>query len=172
MELLDVYTKDGLPTGKSLPREGIFRNLAKDERVLLVHVCLFDSENKMLIQQRQPDKDRYPGCWDVSAGGFVSAGEDPLTAARRELKEELGLAVCAEKYRLVCCEPFGPVLDYFYNIYAAPALSECTLQQSEVAAVQWAGEEDVLSLSRNGQFVDYTEDLLTRLFRSASERAE
>lgn len=167
MELLDIYTKDGLPTGKTLPREGIFGQLGAEERVLLVHICIFNPRGEMLLQQRRPDKDRYPGCWDVSAGGFVTAGESPLTAACRELQEELGLSVRADELQPVCCEPFGPVLDYFYNLYKVPAEEEIRLQESEVAAVEWAGMEEAFSLSRSGQFVDYTEDLLSRLYLSA-----
>ena len=91
MEQVDVYTASREKTGKILSRESVFRELADDERILLVHTCIFRPDHRMLIQQRQKTKDYYPGCWDVSAGGFVFAGEDSLNAAIRETEEELGL---------------------------------------------------------------------------------
>ena len=89
MELVDVYDLRRRRTGKVLLREDVFKNLADDERILLVHTCVFNSDGRMLIQRRQKTKEHYPGCWDVSAGGFVLAGEKSLDAAVREIKEEL-----------------------------------------------------------------------------------
>jgi 16S rRNA (adenine1518-N6/adenine1519-N6)-dimethyltransferase len=43
------------------------------------------------LQKRSIWKDRNPGIWDSSAAGHVDSGEDYLTAARRELREELGI---------------------------------------------------------------------------------
>jgi beta-glucosidase len=44
------------------------------------------------VHQRTPTKDVYPGYWDVTVGGVVAAGEGYEDAARRELREELGIA--------------------------------------------------------------------------------
>ena len=57
----------------------------------VVHICLFNSEGKMLIQQRQPFKEGWPDRWDVTTGGSALAGESPEQAAERELFEELGI---------------------------------------------------------------------------------
>ena len=53
MELFDLYTRDRVKTGRTMVRgdkvpEGLYR--------LVVHVCIFDPEGRMLIQQRQPFK--------------------------------------------------------------------------------------------------------------------
>jgi isopentenyldiphosphate isomerase len=45
---------------------------------------------------RAKEKDLYPDMWDVSAAGHVSAGEDPITSALREVKEEIGLKLKKE----------------------------------------------------------------------------
>ena len=45
----------------------------------------------MYLQQRQADKDQYPGHWDSAAAGHLEPGESYETAAQRELQEELGL---------------------------------------------------------------------------------
>ena len=61
MELLDLYTEDRVRTGKTMVRgtvvpEGLCR--------LVVHVCIFDSRGRMLIQQRQPFKSGWSNYWD------------------------------------------------------------------------------------------------------------
>ena len=56
-----------------------------------VHIWVFNSRHELLIHERSALKDQYPGCITSSASGHVDAGEDYLTAARRELLEELDL---------------------------------------------------------------------------------
>jgi 16S rRNA (adenine1518-N6/adenine1519-N6)-dimethyltransferase len=55
------------------------------------HMLLFNSVGELYLQKRSIWKDRNPARWDSSAAGHVDAGEDYLTAARRELHEELGI---------------------------------------------------------------------------------
>lgn len=88
-ELFDIYSSDGVCIG-SAPRSECHGNPA-----LLHHsaqVFVFDSAGRILLQKRSPDKDIQPGRWDTSVGGHLAAGEDYLTAARRETAEELGVA--------------------------------------------------------------------------------
>lgn len=56
-----------------------------------VHVLVFNKNRDCLLQKRSHLKDRQPGVWDSSAAGHLDAGEDYLSAARRELEEELGI---------------------------------------------------------------------------------
>jgi 16S rRNA (adenine1518-N6/adenine1519-N6)-dimethyltransferase len=54
-------------------------------------MLLFNASGELYLQKRSIWKDRNPARWDSSAAGHVDAGEDYLTAARRELHEELGI---------------------------------------------------------------------------------
>ena len=171
VELVDIYDLNKKRTGRVLPRASVFESLRDDERVFVVHACVFNSEHKMLIQQRQKTKDRYPGCWDVSAGGFVLAGEDTPGAAIRETEEELGLKIPEDSLVFVCCEGFGRVLDDFYNVYRDADLSSLRLQESEVMDVAWADRDTVLRMIGDGRFVDYAEELMVRLFDAAGARS-
>ncbi len=57
-----------------------------------VHMLVFNENGELFLQKRSLWKDRNPGLWDSSAAGHVDSGEDYLTAAVRELTEELGIA--------------------------------------------------------------------------------
>lgn len=56
---------------------------------LVICVAVYDEDNRILIGERHPGKDRG-GLWEFP-GGKVEPGEDPVQAAIREWKEELGL---------------------------------------------------------------------------------
>ena len=56
-----------------------------------VHVFVVNSKNEILIQKRSNKKDYYPGYYDASVGAQVRSGETYEQAAKRELKEELGV---------------------------------------------------------------------------------
>ncbi len=63
-----------------------------------------DPDLELVVHRRADWKDIYPGRWDLAFGGVCGVGEDWLPAARRELWEEAGIDVQAN--RLV---DLGPV---------------------------------------------------------------
>ena len=59
-------------------RKELFNYVQQEkDRMPRLRLCLFSPRGELLIQRRQLRKDRYPGCWDISAGGFVRSGEEP-----------------------------------------------------------------------------------------------
>ena len=64
----------------------------------VVHVLVFDKKGRLLLQKRSLNKDVAPGKWDTSVGGHVNPAEDILDAAKREMKEELGISDCRLEY--------------------------------------------------------------------------
>lgn len=56
MENWDVYDQHRNKTGKIITRGS---EMAPDEFHVVVHVCIFNKQGEMLIQQRQPFKDGY-----------------------------------------------------------------------------------------------------------------
>lgn len=55
------------------------------------HVVVFHPDGRVLLQRRSAKKDIQPGKWDTAVGGHLDPGEDFEAAARREMKEELGI---------------------------------------------------------------------------------
>lgn len=173
MELLDIYNLSGNRTGRTVERDRLFDHIREDsDRLLLVHVCVFNSRGEMLIQQRQLTKDRYPGCWDVSAGGFALSGESSREAVQRELFEELGIATDEVDIQLALREPFHVVFDDFYVCRAELEPSALHLQEQEVMAARWAGRDEVLTMLSTGKFVDYEPRLIRDMFDAADRAAE
>ena len=62
-----------------------------------MELCISGSEEKqkkgydLLLQNEAKKKDSFPGCYDISSAGHISAGDEPLETALRELEEELGI---------------------------------------------------------------------------------
>ena len=61
-----------------------------------VHIWMYNSKGEILIQLRARKKELHPNLWDISAAGHVSAYEEPIISAVREIGEELGLQVKKE----------------------------------------------------------------------------
>ncbi len=95
MELCDLYTSTGAPTGRTVPRGTA---LAPGEYYLVVHVWIRDETGAYLIQRRALDLAADPGVWAITAG-YAQTGQDSLTTARRETREELGLALAPAQLR-------------------------------------------------------------------------
>ena len=65
-----------------------------------VHVWVVaPASREVLLQRRADTKDSWPGLWDISSAGHVSAGQASAHAAGRELEEELGLRAPAARLR-------------------------------------------------------------------------
>ena len=148
MEAWDLYTQDRVKTGQTMLRgdpvpEGLFH--------LQVHVCIFNEQGEMLIQQRQSTKRWYAGLWDYSVGGSAVAGDTSLAAAERETLEELGLQVSLAGRKPAVTRWYGAMIDDYYISPLNVALSDLHLQKEEVQAARWAGREDILALLADGQ---------------------
>ncbi|HEY8179853.1 MAG TPA: NUDIX domain-containing protein, partial [Candidatus Limnocylindria bacterium] len=50
---------------------------------------IHDGSGRIFMQRRSPDRDLFPGAWDI-VGGHVESGEGILDALRREVTEETG----------------------------------------------------------------------------------
>ena len=56
------------------------------------HVFLFNSQAELLLQRLAPTRARHAGRWGSSAAAYLHAGESYEDAARRRLREELGVS--------------------------------------------------------------------------------
>ena len=152
MEYVDVYDLKGRRTGKVIPR---FVPMGEGEFFKSVVVCIFNKEGKMLIQQRTWDKKSWPGLWDVSVGGALSAGEDSQEAGMREVEEELGLHIDLSQARPHMITSFSTGFTETYLVEMDVTLDDVTIQKEEVQAVRFATREEIHSMIDAGIFINY-----------------
>lgn len=164
MELVDLYSEDRIPLGKTADRHEHRARESFDEYRMVVHICIFNSKGQMLIQQRSMNKDAFPGMWDVSAAGGVDAGETSRQGAEREVQEELGYELDLTGVRPSMTVNYDGGFDDFYLVVRELDLTKLRLQTEEVSAVRWASLEDVLALLASGCFVSYPASFLRFLY--------
>ena len=167
MEYLDLYDKNRVKTGEVIPRGS---KMPKDRYRLVVRVIVFNSEGRMLIQQRASDRNSYPNMWDFSVGGSVEAGETSSQGAERELLEELGLKFNVSDIMPSFSINFEQGFDDFYIINYDIKAEDVVLQKEEVQAVKWATKEDIINMIRNGEFINFRESLVDLLFSFNEKR--
>jgi len=157
VEHFDVLDAEGKLTGQTRPRKEV-HELGLFHRA--VHVWLWaPSTGELMLQLRAPIKDSWPGRWDISSAGHISAGETSLPTAVRELEEELGLSFPLERFEFLFTHlekqastqrgrPF--INNEFNDVYLltlsaeersaldpAAAPPPFKLQEEEVSAVCW-----------------------------------
>ena len=91
MEYFDVLTPDGGRTGQVKERSAVHRD---GDWHGTAHIWLVRRQNgrlQVLLQKRSRKKETFPGCFDTSCAGHLSAGDSFEEGALRELSEELGI---------------------------------------------------------------------------------
>ena len=161
MEKWDLYTLDRVKTNRVITRgDDIPKNLYH----LVVHVCIFNAKNQMLIQQRQSFKEGWPNMWDLTVGGSAMIGENSRQAAMREVAEEIGLKIDLEDTPPVITKYFSEGFDDIYILEKEIDISNLILQYEEVQAVKWVSFEEILDMIRLKKFIPYDESFIQFLF--------
>ena len=119
-EWFDLVEPDGKIIGKA-PRSAVHGN----PRLLhpVVHLHVFNRNGELYLQKRSRTKEVQPGKWDTAVGGHISAGEDVVSALRREAEEELGIKQhnFQPLYRYVMRNDFESELVYTFRlVYNGP----------------------------------------------------
>lgn len=161
MEIWDLYDKDRIKTGETMVRGSQFK---ENTYHLVVHVCVFNLEGKMLIQQRQPFKDGWPNMWDITVGGSAVSGDTSQLAAEREVYEEIGYKLSLDGVRPALTINFDKGFDDIYLIQKDIDISKLKLQYEEVQSVKWASKEEILSMIDKEIFIPYHKSLIDLLF--------
>ncbi len=161
MELWDLYDRDRIKTGLTHPRG---TPLPEDHYHMVVHVVIFSTDGRMLIQQRQPFKEGWPNMWDVTCGGSATSGDTSQSAASRELREELGLEADLEYERPRLTIHFNTGFDDIYTLLWNVDVADLILQEEEVQAARWADEAEIHRMIDEGSFIPYHHSLISLLF--------
>lgn len=125
-------------------------------------------EVRMLIQRRTDHKAGWPGMWDVTVGGSVTAGESSARGAEREVYEELGLRIDLTGTRPSFTFNFRHGFDDFYLLRATDLppidLGALAIPNDEVAEVRWATRAEIHALRDAGEFIPYRPSAIDLVF--------
>ena len=167
MEILDLYTDERKKANKTMIRGG---RVPDGYYRIVVHICIFNSEGQMLIQQRQPFKKGWPGMWDITVGGSAVSGDDSRSAAHRELYEELGLSLSFDMLRPMLTVNFEGGFDDVYLLRRDVDIDTLVLQPEEVKAVNWASLSEILDMIDSGEFIPYDKNIISAFFSMCGAR--
>ena len=159
VELWDVLDADGNKTGRFHERG---KWLNPGDYHLVVHVWIKNSRGEFLISKRTPNK-IFPNLWECTGGSAV-AGDDSITAAMREVREELGIVLEPTSGRLfkhhkkdfcgIC--GIGDGSGHFVDVWLfchEMDIGEVVLQPNETCDAMWASEAQIRQLIDDEAFV-------------------
>ena len=160
MEIWDGYLIDGTPAGIDLVRgdpipDGIY--------FLAVEILVRHTDGDYLLVQRDYGKPAFPGFFEASAGGAAQKGEDPYTAAKRELKEETGIVTDT-------LEELGHMIYKKMLCYQYLCLTDCdkssvTLQDGETISYKWVSEQEFIEFVNSGDMIPNQRERHTEYFK-------
>ncbi|HRZ27249.1 MAG TPA: isopentenyl-diphosphate Delta-isomerase [Spirochaetota bacterium] len=140
---------DNNPTGQSdklrAHREGLLHRAFS--------VFLFDSQNRLLIQKRHSDKYHSAGLWSNTCCSHPYPGEDTAVAARRRLREEMGIEcniseifVFHYEARLDGSGLIENEIDHvFVGLYNGPVLFDPV----EIEDIRWVAKDELMNDMKN-----------------------
>ena len=164
-ELWDVYDSVGNVIEGRVAVRGR-HDLQDGEYHLVVYIWIIGDDGKIILSRRQKGK-TFAGAWECT-GGCAQQGESSLTAALREVKEELGVVL-------------NPDNGAFYNRYKRNypkgaralcdvwvfrqnfSLAELMPQKDEVSEVRMVTRSELETMIHAGEFkkrYPYLPDLL------------
>lgn len=185
-ELWQLYDEQG----RALPGKGATKDSVFTKGLLhgASHVWMWrmgEHEPEVLLQKRAAVKRTWPNCYDISAAGHIDLNEDPITAAIREVEEEIGLTITEDQLQLIGIErahmvaPTGDLENEFEWLFLLHLRDQATftMQEIEVASVMWkplstfaqeTAEEDAPNYVTHG--AHYYALIATEVQRAANAR--
>lgn len=155
-ELWDILDENGNKTG-GLHERG--KLMQEGEYHLVVNVWIRNDEGEFLISRRSKDKGHI---WHTTGGAAV-AGDDSLTTALKEAREEIGVTLDQKsgqffKRMSVPHEKGGG--SAFVDIWLFRQevdMNTVTLQVEEICDAMWASEAEIRQMAEAGTFVSLLE---------------
>lgn len=167
-ELIDVLDENGVKTGEVVSRKEIHKNGLWHRAIV---VAIVNENNEILLQQRSSNKEKNANKWDISVAGHISTGQDSLSAAAREINEEiainLGYKVDIKDFRYMYSfrkeqkysEDFieRQFYDFFILRKSDLKIENIKFQESEIQAIRFCSMTELRELIENKQIVERKE---------------
>ena len=138
-EWFDVVDEQDRVIGRA-PRSEVHRLKLRHRAV---HILVFNRRGELFLQQRALWKDDFPGVWDSSSAGHVTAGDGMDETAVREVAEELGVGLAEPPHRIFDLPATEDTGWEFCAVYRAAHEGPFVLQPSEIRGGGWFTPEAV-----------------------------
>jgi isopentenyldiphosphate isomerase len=148
LEMVDIVDEANIVTGCLTRQEVRSQNLLHRG----VGILVYNSKGEVYVHQRTATKDLFPSLFDMLVGGVVSSGEDYLTAARREVSEELGVEN-EELEELFHHLYLGPKNRSWIAVYRVRWDGPIQHQVEEIAWGGWLSEPELEGWSKKVEIV-------------------
>jgi len=155
VELWDILDKNGNVSGRVHERG---KSMNKGEYHLEVYILIENDNGEYLISQRSPNK-TSPNMWECTGGNAV-AGDDSLTTALKEAKEELGVILEPQNARIIqhhipCstahCQGLVDIWLFRQNV----DISTIILDPEETSNAMWASRDEINRMIDQGTFTTW-----------------
>jgi isopentenyldiphosphate isomerase len=147
-EPVDLVDEINRIVGRTSRREVRTKNLLHRG----VGILCRDGSGRLHVHRRTNTKDVFPGMYDMFVGGVVSSGESYLSAARREIAEELGI-VGPEPEFLFAHLYLGDRNRSWIYVYQVRWDGPVRLQPEEIVWGDWVDEDTLDAMIREQHFV-------------------
>lgn len=156
-EFFDLLNENGEKIGKTKLRTEVHRD---GDWHKAVHIWIINNNGDILLQRRCATKDSYPNMLDISSAGHLSAGDDSISGAVRELKEELNLDINKEDLKLIkTLKKSSRVTETFINnefvdlyiLRTDKKIGDMKYQEEEISEIMYVPYKEFKKMVQNNQ---------------------
>ena len=153
-EYLDILDENGNKTGKIKLRNEVHRD---GDWHKAVHIWIINNNGDILLQRRCASKDSHPNMLDISSAGHLQAGDDSLTGAVREIKEELNLDISPNELQFITTlkrksnKSINNEFDDLYILRINKKIEEMQFQKEEISEIFFVPYKEFKDMVNNKQ---------------------
>ena len=156
-EYFDILDENGNKTGKTKLRSEVHRD---GDWHKAVHIWIINNNGDVLLQRRCATKDSNPNKLDISSAGHLSAGDNSIDGALRELKEELNLEITKEDLQFIktlkrsskYTETFiNNEFDDLYIVRTDKKIEDMKFQEEEISEIMFVPYKQFKEMVNNHQ---------------------
>lgn len=119
-----------------------------------ISVLIYDDEGRILTQQRSRKKHTHPLYWIISVAGHIPSGMDALSAAHKELQEELGFNTELKLYEKVLLKYPNETHFCYSYVGKIPKDSEIKIDPAETEAIKFIGEKELTKMIKSEEKIE------------------
>ena len=156
-EYFDILDENGNKTGRIKLRSEVHRD---GDWHKAVHIWIINNDGDILLQRRCATKNSNPNMLDISSAGHLSAGDDSLEGALRELKEELNLDIKPEDLQFIktlkrsskyTATFINNEFDDLYIVRTDKKIEDMKFQEEEISEIMYVPYKKFKEMVKNRQ---------------------